>query len=63
MSKHIKIGVFIPNGAQFLDVACVDSLGVMCKSYLSAIPFIPNHFAAIAPDVSVYYITQSTTGV
>lgn len=62
MSSHIKIGVFIPNGAQFLDVACVDSLGVMSKEYLGITPFLPAHVAAIAPDVSVYYISTPEQG-
>lgn len=62
MSPHIKIGVFIPNGAQFLDVACVDSLGVMSKTYLGAIPFLPSHVTSLAPDVSIYYISSPEQG-
>lgn len=62
MSKHIKIGVFIPNDAQFLDVACVDSLGVMSKEYLGLLPDFPEHVVSIAPSVSVYYITSPENG-
>ncbi|KAK2591074.1 hypothetical protein QQS21_011230, partial [Conoideocrella luteorostrata] len=62
MSNHIKIGVFVPNGAQFLDVACVDSLGTMSKAYLSAIPFLPSHMVSLAPDVTVYYISSPGRG-
>ncbi|POR36377.1 Isonitrile hydratase [Tolypocladium paradoxum] len=62
MSKHVKIGVFIPNGAQTLDTACVDVLGVMSKEYLSAIPFLPAHLTALAPDVTVSYIATPAQG-
>lgn len=62
MSSHIKIGVFIPNGAQFLDVACVDSFGVMSKAYLGAIPFLPAHVTSLAPDVAIYYISTPEQG-
>lgn len=62
MSKHIKIGVFIPNDAQFLDVACVDSLGVMSKEYLGLIPDLPDHVVSIAPNVSIFYITSPENG-
>ncbi|KHN95329.1 ThiJ/PfpI family protein [Metarhizium album ARSEF 1941] len=61
-SSHVKIGVFIPNGAQFLDVACVDSLGTMDKAYLDAIPFVPAAVSSLAPDVSVYYISSPAQG-
>jgi transcriptional regulator GlxA family with amidase domain len=60
--SHIKIGVFIPNGAQFLDVACVDTLGVMSKTYMGAIPFLPAHVVSLAPDVTVYYISSPDQG-
>lgn len=62
MSKTIRIGVFIPHGAQTLDTACVDVLGVMSHEYLSAIPQLPAHVAALAPHVSVAYITTPTQG-
>ncbi|KAJ3473127.1 hypothetical protein NLG97_g10501 [Lecanicillium saksenae] len=66
MSQHIKIGIFIPCGAQFLDVACVDSLGTMSKKYFGelarAVPSFPSHVADLAPDVSLYYITTPEQG-
>ena len=63
MSDHIRIGVFIPNGAQFLDVATVDVLGVMSKEYLSVVSdMMPGHVAAIAPRVTIYYITTPSMG-
>lgn len=64
MSQHIRIGVFIPCGTQFLDVACVDSLGVMSKEYFTAVgDMIPAHVAALAPVVSIYYISTPEQGV
>ncbi|UNI21028.1 hypothetical protein JDV02_007059 [Purpureocillium takamizusanense] len=62
-NKTIRIGVFIPYGAQTLDTACVDVLGVMSREYLSAIPQLPAHVSALAPHVSVSYITTPTQGV
>lgn len=61
-SSHIKIGVFIPNEVQTLDVATVDILGVMSKEYLGALDFLPAQVLAMAPNVSVYYITTAANG-
>lgn len=61
MSQHIRIGVFIPCDAQFLDVACIDSLGVMSKEYfgsIQAVAGLPAHVVDLAPKVSIYYITS-----
>ena len=59
MAKSIKIGVFLPAMTQFLDVACVDTLGVMSQEYMSQLPpSIRPPAAAQAPSVSVYYITM-----
>lgn len=62
MSNHIKIGVFIPNGAQTLDTACIDILGVMSQQFLGTIPFVAEHVRALAPDVTISYITTPTQG-
>lgn len=62
MSKHVRIGVFIPNGAQLLDTACVDSLGVMSREYFSVLQFLPEHIVSLAPEVSIYYITSPEQG-
>lgn len=63
MSRHIRIGVFIPNNAQMLDVATVDVLGVMSKEYFSELAEVmPAHVATIAPAVSIYYITVPSQG-
>lgn len=62
MSKHVRIGVFLPNGAQALDVATVDILASMSKEYLAEIPDLPSHMGDIAPSVTVSYITSPTLG-
>ncbi len=61
-AKQVHIGVFIPHGAQTLDVACADVLGVMSREYLSAVPFVPASLASAAPEVTVSYITSPTLG-
>lgn len=62
MTKTIKIGVFLPNAAQLLDTACVDVLGTMSKKYLSMLPILPPHVAALAPDVVTIYISSKSMG-
>ena len=60
MTAKINIGVFVPNGAQLLDLATVDVLGVMSKEYLSTIPVLPKAMVDSAPSVSISYITTPT---
>lgn len=63
MSSPIRIGVFIPNGAQTLDVACIDVLGTMSHAYFSGMSnMLPQHVISIAPEVSIVYITSPRTG-
>ncbi|KAM0437719.1 hypothetical protein ACHAPT_002084 [Fusarium lateritium] len=57
-SKQLRIGVFIPTGAQFLDVATVDVLASMSKEYLSGLPALPTHIGELAPSTKVIYITS-----
>lgn len=59
MASPIKIGVFIPNEAQTLDVATVDVLGTMSREYLGPLTFLPANVSAMAPSVTVYYITTA----
>jgi transcriptional regulator GlxA family with amidase domain len=61
-ASHIRIGVFIPTGAQFLDTATVDVLSVMSKEYLGQLPGIPAHVGAAAPNVTISYITSPRQG-
>lgn len=63
VSSHIHIGVFIPHGAQFLDTATVDVLGVMSKEYIGAMDFLPAHIRALAPEVKISYISTPEQGM
>ena len=56
--KQLRIGVFIPTGAQFLDVATVDVLASMSKEYLGGLPHLPAHIAELAPSTKIIYITS-----
>ena len=60
MTAKISIGVFVPNGAQLLDIASVDVLGAMSKEYLSIMPGLPKALVDNAPSVSISYITTPT---
>ena len=63
MSGRITIGVFIPCGAQLLDVAAVDVLGVMSKEYFAtASDIVPPPIFAATPEVTVYYISTPSSG-
>lgn len=63
MSSPIRIGVFIPNDAQTLDVATIDVLGTMSHAYFSGMSnMLPQHLISIAPEVSIVYITSPKTG-
>ncbi|KAM5356036.1 hypothetical protein ACJ41O_002682 [Fusarium nematophilum] len=57
-SKQLHIGVFIPSGAQFLDVATVDVLASMSKEYLGQLPMLPAHIGTLAPSTKISYITS-----
>ncbi|KAL2685249.1 hypothetical protein Neosp_006346 [[Neocosmospora] mangrovei] len=57
-SKQLRIGVFVPTGAQFLDVATVDVLASMSKEYLGGLPHLPAHIAELAPSTKIIYITS-----
>ncbi|KAJ3529771.1 hypothetical protein NM208_g9609 [Fusarium decemcellulare] len=59
-SKQLRIGVFIPSGAQFLDVATVDVLASMSKEYLGHLPMLPAHIGDMAPSTKITYITSPT---
>ncbi|KAF4975413.1 hypothetical protein FZEAL_7792 [Fusarium zealandicum] len=57
-SKQLRIGVFFPEGAQFLDAATVDVLASMSKEYLSPMAMLPKHIGAMAPSTKITYITS-----
>ncbi|KAL1884305.1 hypothetical protein VTK73DRAFT_3289 [Phialemonium thermophilum] len=52
----VRIGVFLPSGAQVLDTACVDIFGMMSIDYLGPIEGIPEPIKALAPRVTIAYI-------
>lgn len=56
----VRVGVYIPRGAQLLDLACVDVLHMMSREYLGGLTLLPSHVAAVAPSVEIYYITSKT---
>ncbi|GKT48333.1 uncharacterized protein ColSpa_08514 [Colletotrichum spaethianum] len=56
-NKTVKIGVFIPFECQLLDMACIDVFAMMSKEYLGGLPMLPKHISALAPSVSIFYIT------
>ncbi|KAF4122414.1 DJ-1/PfpI family [Geosmithia morbida] len=60
----LNIGVFMPNGAQLLDMAAVDLFGVMDKSYLEAVQaMLPDEALwAVAPITKFHYITTRAVG-
>ncbi|KEY71094.1 hypothetical protein S7711_00916 [Stachybotrys chartarum IBT 7711] len=62
MSKHVRIGVFVPNMVQALDCVTVDVLGSMSKEYVGAVGIMPPHIIAMAPSTTISYITQPSTG-
>ncbi|KAI0810526.1 hypothetical protein GGR55DRAFT_112123 [Xylaria sp. FL0064] len=53
----VKIGVYIRNGSQLLDLACIDVFHMMSKEYLSILPMLPKHIPDLAPSVEILYIT------
>lgn len=63
MSNHVRIGVFVPLGAQLLDLATVDVLATMSKEYLSELTsLLPSHVGAGAPSVSISYVSTTEQG-
>lgn len=55
-SRHkVRIGVFIPLGAQLLDTACIDIFGCMSYEYMSLLAdTLPSAIVNLAPSVSIY---------
>ncbi|KAK5990887.1 hypothetical protein PT974_09162 [Cladobotryum mycophilum] len=62
-SEEVRIGVFIPNGCQFLDVATVDAFGTMSRDYLTPMAeWFPQVDTSKAPLVKILYITSPEQG-
>lgn len=55
-SRHkVRIGVFIPLGAQLLDTACIDIFASMSHEYMSLLSeMLPSAMINLAPSVSIY---------
>ncbi|KAK1769540.1 class I glutamine amidotransferase-like protein [Phialemonium atrogriseum] len=58
----VRIGVFLPSGAQLLDTACVDLFDMMSHEYLSALEKLPRAAADIAPHVWIAYVGTVAAG-
>ncbi|KAJ9157621.1 ThiJ/PfpI family protein [Pleurostoma richardsiae] len=58
----VRIGVFIPFGAQLLDTACVDVFSCMSDQYLSPMRSVPSALKALAPHVSIAYVGTKPAG-
>ena len=54
--KTVRIGVFIPYGAQLLDVACIDIFGSMGREYFEVLDesFVPRAIYDLAPSVEIF---------
>jgi len=59
-ASQVRVGVYIPTGAQLLDTACVDIFAMMGRDYLGLLDMVPKSIVDLAPDVWISYI--STTG-
>ncbi|KAK0731210.1 class I glutamine amidotransferase-like protein [Lasiosphaeris hirsuta] len=61
--KTIRIGVFMPSGAQVLDMACVDIFGTISYEYVKEqASFIPAPIITLAPSVEIIYIGTAQPG-
>lgn len=63
-TSPVNIGVFMPNGAQLLDMAAVDLFGVLDKTYLTELrPLLPNDAVwHMARPANFHYITTAAMG-
>ncbi|KAK0657494.1 class I glutamine amidotransferase-like protein [Cercophora newfieldiana] len=61
--KTVRLGVFMPAGAQLLDTACVDVLASMSYEYLSLLDGLaPPPILNIAPSVKIFHIGSVQPG-
>jgi len=52
--KTVRIGVFLPVGAQLLDTACIDVFATMSIEYLSLLEGVaPSPIVSLAPSVKI----------
>ncbi|SPO07737.1 uncharacterized protein DNG_10432 [Cephalotrichum gorgonifer] len=60
-TKKVKLGVFIPGGAQLLDTACVDIFAMGGQDYIKYASKLPQAVRDQAPDISILYIAPGKT--
>lgn len=57
--SRLRIGVFIPNGAQLLDVTPIDLFGMLSPTYLEVTP-LPAPLKALGIPITIHYIGLAT---
>ncbi|KAG4035377.1 hypothetical protein MFRU_001g01470 [Monilinia fructicola] len=60
-SKHLRIGVFIPDGCQLLDMSGIDLLFMISPSYLTACG-LPAPLIALGISSTIYYVSLPSSG-
>lgn len=60
-SKHLRIGVFIPNGCQLLDMSGIDLFAMISPTYLAACA-LPASLVALGTPSTIHYISVPSTG-
>ncbi|KAK1835631.1 class I glutamine amidotransferase-like protein [Podospora conica] len=58
----VRVGVFIPQTVQLLDLACVDIIGTMSYEYLSVLRLVPAAMYNLAPSVKIHFIGSVQRG-
>jgi putative intracellular protease/amidase len=61
LDKRLRIGVFIPGGAQLLDMSPVDLFGMLSPDYLRACQ-LPGPLVALGVPSTIHYIAMPDTG-
>jgi hypothetical protein len=61
LGKRLRIGVFIPGGAQLLDMSPVDLFGMLSPDYLRACQ-LPGPLVALGLPSTIHYIAMPDTG-
>ncbi|TAQ88219.1 Peptidylprolyl isomerase [Chlorociboria aeruginascens] len=59
--QHLRIGVFIPNGAQLLDLSPVDLFGMLSSAYLTACQ-LPAPLVNLGIPSTIHYISVPKIG-
>jgi len=59
--KHLRVGVFVPKGAQLLDLSPVDLFGMLAPEYLQAC-HLPSAVYSLGTRSTIHYIALPSTG-